>query len=730
MLRFMKNKILIPLLTLVALATFFSFKYSGDEPGEDQRKALVLQTVVKAINQGHFSPQKINDSFSNRVYNKVLTTLDYEKKFFTQGDINQLKQYQFQIDDEINNGSIEFFTKLDGIFIKRIDNAESYYKEILSKPFTFTGNEQVELNGEKIEWAANEEALKDRWYKVLKYRVLSRYVDAKKEQEKKKDSLAATAKLKTDAELEVEARDAVRKNQDLFFKRLRKIDDKERFTLYVNAVTNSQDPHTDYLPPLDKQRFDESMSGTFFGIGASLKDEDGKIKVASIIAGSPSWKQGQLKAGDEIQKVAQGAEEPVDIQGYDIEDAVKLIRGKKGTEVRLTVKKVNGATEVIPIVRGEVQLDDVFAKSAVIQSAGGPVGYIYLPEFYSDFQNINGRRSAEDVAKEVQKLKNAGVTGIILDLRNNGGGSLSDVVDMSGLFIDQGPVVQVKSSNASPMTLRDQQKGVMYDGPLVVMVNQNSASASEILAAAMQDYKRAIIVGSTTYGKGTVQKIISLDDFMSMSDRLGGLVQNGTGGVTGKDEPIGSLKLTVQKFYRINGGSTQLRGVTPDVDLPDPYEHIDMGERRDKAALKWDEIPAANYNVVPNPVNVPQIVAQSKKRVSNNATFDLIRESAKRMKQQQDDNKYALNEAGYRKQLEEANATSKKMEELEKKVTPLAVVNLQEDMGRINMDSSTISKNNEWLKNLKKDIYLAETVNIISDIAKQNVKVSMGENKR
>ncbi|RYD57091.1 MAG: tail-specific protease [Sphingobacteriales bacterium] len=731
MLRFMKNKILIPLLILGALATFFSFKYSGGEQNDDQRKTLVLQTVVKAINQGHFSPQKINDSFSTRVYNKLLNTLDYEKKFFTQADINQLKQYQFQIDDQINNGSVEFFTKLDAIFQKRISDGEAYYKDMLSRPFSFTGNEQVELNGEKIDWAAGDEALKDRWNKVLKYRVLARYVDAKKAQEKSKDSLTAAGKFKTDAELEQEARDAVRKNQDLYFKRLRKIDDKERFTLYVNSITNSQDPHTDYLPPIDKQRFDESMSGTFFGIGAQLKDEDGKIKIASVIAGSPSWKQGRLKAGDEIQKVAQGADEPVDIQGYDIEDAVKLIRGKKGTEVRLTVKKVNGATEVIPIIRGEVLLDDVFAKSALIQGPTGPIGYIYLPEFYSDFQNINGRRSAEDVGKEVAKLKNAGVTGIILDLRNNGGGSLSDVVDMSGLFIDQGPIVQVKSSNASPMTLRDQNKGIQYDGPLVVMVNQNSASASEILAAAMQDYKRAVIVGSTTYGKGTVQKLISLDDFMSMSDRLGGLVQNRESGKAGESEDaIGSLKLTVQKFYRVNGGSTQLKGVVPDIDLPDPYQHIDMGERRDKAALKWDEIPAANYNIVSNPVNVAQIAAASKKRVSNNATFDLIKESAKRMKQQQDDNQYALNENGYRKQLEEANATSKKMEELEKKVTPLNITNLQEDMARINMDSSTIQKNSEWLKNMKKDIYLAETINIIADIAKQNVKVSMGENKR
>lgn len=722
MLRFMKNRILIPLLILGALATFFSFRYTtADGQGDDNRKVLVMQTVVKAIEQGHFSPQKMDDSFSNRVYTKILNTLDYEKKFFTQNDINVLQKHRYTIDDEINSGSTAFFNKLDSIFQKRIDDAEGYYKEILDKPFTFTANEQIELDGEKLGYAANEAALKDRWNKVLKYRVLARYVDGKKDRDRK-DTAKATAatekaKRKTDAELEADARQAIRKNQDLFFKRLRKINDEERFTLFVNSISNSEDPHTDYMPPKDKQRFDESMSGTFFGIGAQLKDEEGKIKIAAIIAGSPSWKQGKLKAGDEIIKVAQGPEEPVDVQGFDIEDAVKLIRGKKGTEVRLTVKKVNGATEVIPIIRGEVLLEEVFAKSAIINTNGGAIGYIYLPEFYSDFQNINGRRCADDVAAEVMKLKNAGVAGIVLDLRNNGGGSLSDVVDMSGLFIDEGPIVQVKSNHARPSTLSDQNKGILYDGPLAVMVNQNSASASEILAAAMQDYKRAVIVGSTTFGKGTVQKIVSLDDFLAMTKRV----------ATGEDtKPVGSLKITVQKFYRVNGGSTQLKGVVPDINLPDPYEYIDMGERRDKAALKWDEIPAAKYTPVPNPVNVDALAAKSKKRTDASPTFQLIKESAARMKQQQDDNKYSLNEVAYRKELEEANITSKKMEELEKKSTPLDVVNIKEDLARINMDSSTIAKNNDWLKHLKKDIYLSETVNIIGDMMKQNVKVSMG----
>ncbi len=480
------------------------------------------------------------------------------------------------------------------------------------------------------------------------------------------------------------------------------------------------------MTPDNKKRFDVAMSGTFYGIGAQLKEEEGKIKVAAIIPGTPSWKQGDLKAGDEIIKVAQGKAEPVDVQGFDIDEAVKMIRGKKGSEVRLTVRRVDGSTKVIPIVRDEVLLEEVFAKSAVIQSPEGPMGYIYLPEFYADFQNRNGRRSGVDVAIEVQKLKEAGVKGIILDLRNNGGGSLSDVIDMAGLFIDQGPVVQVKASGIVPQTMSDERKGVLWDGPLVVMVNQNSASASEILAAAMQDYKRGIIVGTPTFGKGTVQRIISLDEVFTRSNPLA-LVTEGSG--YSSDSPFGSLKITTQKFYRVNGGSTQLNGVTPDIILPDPYYGLKLGERRDKAALPWDEIKPAAYETMANAVNVAALAELSKKRVANNPTFKVIKESAARIKEREENNIYVLNETAYKKELEEANATSKKLEEIQKKSIPFEVINLKSDMTKINMDSSTVAKNQEWIKALQKDVYLYETVNILNDLRKMQANLSMDRSR-
>jgi carboxyl-terminal processing protease len=734
MLQFMKNKILIPLLILGALAAFFSFKYTGNDENADKRKELVLETVLKKIKDEHYTPRDINDTFSARVYHSILEQLDGDKRFFTQKDINELNKYEFKIDDEINNGDISFYNSLFDIFDKRIETAEGFYKEILDKPFTFNTDEQIQLDGEKLKYAANDAEMKDRWRTYLKFRVLQKFVELKKAQdgeevdgEVKPDAAAAKKEpKKSDKELEEEARKSVAKLHERYFKKLKGMKDDQRFTLFVNAIAGNEDPHTDYFPPETKKAFDESMSGAFYGIGASLKEEDEGVRIVEILPGTPAQKQGELKANDLILKVAQGAEEPVDVQGLEIDEVIKKIKGKKGTEVRLTVKKPDGAIKVIPIVRDKVEREETFAKSAIIKGENGPVGYIYLPEFYADFGGNNGGRAcAEDVAIEVQKLKNAGVTGIILDLRYNGGGSLQDVVDMAGLFIDNGPVVQVKSSASMAHTYTDPNryaKGILYDGPLAIMVNTGSASASEIMAAAMQDYKRAVIVGTPTYGKGTVQKVVPLDD----------MVDNVTRELLSKSSDpnatsmIGFMKLTVQKFYRINGGSTQLKGVTPDIIFPDVYKYMDVGERSDKAALKWDEIAPAKYSTYHNPVNTTELAAASKKRMAANPSFSLIEQSALRVKKQEENNVYSLNEAAYRKQIDEANVLSKKIEEQEKNVTPLTLTNPAEDLARINSDSVLVKRNEDFMKRLKKDIYLSETVNIINDMNKPNMRVNMG----
>ena len=742
MLKFMKNKILIPLLIVVVLAAFFSFKYS--HPGgqtSEQKRILVVETVMKTIQSGHFSPKSLDDTFSSRVYHKLVNEFDYEKLYFLQPDIKKLGAYEFSIDDQIRNNSIEFFDSLDAIYLRRLASSEKYYQEILSQPFSFKAHETLQLTAAKVDYAANEADLKQKWHQYLKYRVLAKYVELEDEQTKQKANLdtakeilalskekrdSIKASFKTDTELEAKAREDVKKSYQRYFTRLHKWKDDERFTAFVNAITETEDPHTSYFPPDDKKDFDVSMSGSFVGIGAKLSPENDKVTVSSIIVGSPSWKQGELKAGDEITKVAQGAEPPVDIAGYELNDVIKLIRGAKGTEVRLTVKRTDGSTKVIPIMRGVIEIEETFAKSAIIKSKNGPVGYIYLPEFYADFNHTSGRNCSTDVAAEVKKLKEAGVTGIILDLRNNGGGSLGDVVDMAGIFVGKGPVVQVKGNNAAPSVLRSQPTdSILYTGPLAIMVNENSASASEILAAALQDYHRAVIVGSMTYGKGTVQKMVDLDQMIDPMARLQML--NDTTGAQGIS--IGALKLTMEKFYRVNGGSTQLKGVTPDIAIPDIYDGFDdedFGERHNKAALPWDEIPAANYKPTNSAGSAIQLAKLSQSRIAADPTFKLIEESSVITKQKRDDNEVSLNESDYRKEQEELNETSKKLEKIQKNAVKLEMDNPPADLAKINTDSASITKNRDWLKNISKDIYISETVNIINDMPKTMMKVNMG----
>lgn len=728
MLQFMKNKILIPLLVAGALAAFFSFRYvKAGGRSSHERRALVIETVMKTIQAGHFEARPIDDSFSVRVYNGTIKAFDGEKLYFTQQDINKLKKYEYLIDDQVKVNSSEFFDTLEAIYLRRMVATEKLYETILKQPFSYSTDEVLQLTADKIEYAASEKELEERWRKHLKYRALAKYVDLKKEQEKKKENKdSVNVVLKTDAELEIKAREDVLKSNQRYMKRLKKIKDDERFTFYVNKLTESHDPHTSYFPPVEKSKFDVRMSGSFMGIGAKLSPVDDKTIVAEIITGSPSWKQGELKGGDEIMKVAQGDKEPVDISGFELDDVVDLIRGEKGTEVRLTVKSKDGAVKVIPIKRGVVEIEETFAKSAIINSKDGPIGFIYLPEFYADFNHTSGRTCSKDVANEVEKLKDAGVTGIILDLRYNGGGSLGDVVDMAGIFLGKGPVVQVKSGRSNPNVLRSRPYDTaMYSGPLAIMVNQNSASASEILAAVLQDHNRAIIVGSTTYGKGTVQKMVSLDDMIDPMTRLN--MMNDTTG--GQNTSMGALKLTMEKFYRVNGGSTQLKGVKPHIDMPDSYDGYDdeeLGERHHKSALAWSEIPAVNYKPTNSIPNLNQLVEMSNSRINANQTFKLISENAKLIRKKRDDNRVSLNEEKYKKEQEEINATSKKLEELQKNASPLEMTNAPADMAKINIDSASVAKNKEWLKALGKDIYIAETVNILQDLKKSSMKMNIG----
>ncbi|MEZ2445224.1 carboxy terminal-processing peptidase [Chitinophaga sp. RCC_12] len=706
----MRLKVIIPVVLLSISAGVLAFNKLGHNDDPPGRYEVIMNLVGQMLKEGHYQPKAIDDKFSTEVFNKYLRSLDTEKKFFLKTDVDKLMPLAVHIDDELKGAPIDCFRSINTLIKQRVAEAAAIYPEILSKPFDFTVDEKVTLDPDKVDFPADENARKEAWRKVLKYRTLEKLTDLQemREKDKGKDSI----KTKTDVELEAEARIKVKQLYDRYFERLKnRQNDNDRFNLYVNAITTTMDPHTDYFPPDEKRAFEEQMAGKFFGIGAQLKEEGDKIRVISIVTGSPSWKQGQLKANDVIQKVAQGNTEPVDITGYPVEDAVKLIRGKKGTPVKLTVRSVDGTTKEITIIRDEIVTEETFAKSAIINGQH-KIGYIYLPEFYADFNDRNGARSAEDVAKEVAKLKAENVEGIILDLRFNGGGSLQDVVQMAGLFIPEGPVVQVRSRGGDAVVLRDRDKNVQYEGPLAIMVNEYSASASEIMAAAMQDYKRAVIIGSTqTFGKGTVQRLFNLDDFYPVKD----------GG------SLGALKLTQQKFYRADGGSTQLKGVASDIVLPDPYYEI--AERKDSDALAWDEIPRASFTAWYNPVNAESLKKNSEKRMATSPAFKLLNENLNTLKKLEKQETYSLNLQTYKTEQKTNTAALKKYDAVNDKVKELNIVNIKSDMEKFGSDSSKIARNKDWIRIRTKDIYLDEAVNVMNDLIVQSLPKMQRKNQ-
>jgi carboxyl-terminal processing protease len=673
----------------------------------DDKDKVILDFVTQTLNYAHYDPQKLNDDFSQKVYNLYLKRLDLTKLFLLKEDVDLFDKYKLQVDDEIKGNSLDFFNVSFNTIKKRILEAQVYYKDILAQKMDFTKDESVETNPDKISYASTKDDLKEYWRKSLKLQVLGRLSDQLEIQEKAKATNDTTIKIKTFDELEADARTKVLKSENDWFRRMQQLDEQDRFSIFVNCVTNVYDPHTEYFPPEEKENFDITMTGHFEGIGATLQEDDGYIKVINIVPGSASWFEGELKVNDLILKVAQGKDEPVDVVGMQLKDAVKMIRGKKGTEVRLTVKKVDGAIKVISIIRDVVIIEETYAKSAVISKDGLRVGYIFLPQFYEDFsRDRGGRSSAEDVAKEIKKLKAENVDGIILDLRNNGGGALSDAVRMGGLFIKDGPIVQVKGKSNKIDLLTDDDSTIYYNGPLAIMVNSYSASASEILAAAMQDYHRAVIIGSkATFGKGTVQRFFELDDFLSPQNS--------------NLKPLGSLKVTIQKFYRVTGGSTQIKGVTPDIVLPDIFSEIERGEKEQQFCMPWTEIPATKFSPVKEKYDLKAIKENSKGRITADPDFALIEKEAKDLKKQKDETIETLNLQTYRQQEKERKERNKQYDKLNNKDNGSIIVPIRTDEESFKSDTVKMAKAKAWYKDVKKDLYLGETIRILKDMEKK-----------
>ena len=690
---------------IISLVIYFevsNFKFSSDEPNKDR---LLIDLVSYVLDKLHYNPKIINDDFSLKVFDDFIDAVDPQKRFFLESDIQILSEYKLLIDDQINSSDITFFNVTFDILKKRISEVEGFYETILNQPFDFNVDEEINLDYENLSYASNIDELRNLWRKRLKLSTLDAFASKKEINEDKIDQ--EENQLKSDEEIEKESRSSIKENLKDFFQFNSELERTDWFSLYLNSIVTQYDPHTTYLAPEAKEVFDQNISGKFQGIGARLSKRKQQVEIVEVIIGGPVWRDNLLNVGDIIISVAQSEdEEPTEISLMKLSDATDLIKGEKGTNVYLTVKRVDGGIEQIVVTRDIVELEETYAKSSIINDESSKYGLINLPRFYVDFDDYGERNAATDLKKEILNLKSKGINGLILDLRNNGGGSLKTVVDITGFFIERGPVVQVKSIGGRREILRDNDPSIIWDGPLVVLVNEFSASASEILAAALQDYNRAIILGSNqTYGKGTVQNIVDLNNVIS--------------GSTYGD--LGSLKITTDKFYRVNGGSTQLEGVKSDITFPNRYSYIDIGERDLENPLNWDKIDPARYNSLDKMFNYSKLISNSNERIQNSEFFSLIDDHASWVRSQQDDKTISLEYNTYKNELDMSKLQNDKLKIIDNFKSPYNFQwNFVDGLDDSSYNNDMKEIRDRWIESLQKDIYVNEAMNLLKDLSNLN----------
>lgn len=667
----------------------------------NDKDRLLIELISHVIQRGHFNVKSLNDDMSEQIFHTYLESIDGQKRYFLQSDYREFTKYMYRIDDQLRELDLTFFDLTYKRLILRMNEVESLYASLLSRPFDFEKKESFDMDYEEQLFPLSQTSLAEKWRKQLKLSTLSVLYDKLQEAEKKEEESTVDYVSPSWVVLEEEARTTTRENMEDYFDLMNDLERKDWFDIYLNAFVLQFDPHTNYFNPDDKDRFDMNMSGKFEGIGARLSKRNQAIKVVDIIVGGPLWRDQLMEVGDEIQLVRQEEGDAVDIRSMRLDDAIKLIKGPKGSTVHLTIKKVDGTIETIPVKRDLVVLEESYARSSVINRLDQKYGLIHLPKFYVDFKSYKERNAAHDVEQEVINLKEAGVKGLIIDLRNNGGGSLQTVVDIAGLFIDKGPIVQVKSTVSKTEVLRDRDDKTLWDGPMVILVNELSASASEILAAALQDYERAIVLGSKqTFGKGTVQNVVDLNRFLS----------NSTYG------NLGALKITTDKFYRINGGSTQLEGVKSDVITPDRYSYVDIGERDEDNPMSWDQITPLIYTKWHGYLNYDEVIKQSQDRVNNHPIFKLVDQDAKWIEQRQNDKSIALNYQEYVSELEADRTYADQFDAVKEYYNNLEFTIAPAEQERITKDSIFREKRERWFSDLTEDYYVEEAVNILDEL--------------
>lgn len=696
----MKNKYFIILLTTIfALASCSFTSNSSKESDKDQK---ILQLVSYILDEGHYVDKELDDEFSSKVFQTYIEMIDPYKRYFYKSDIDRFKEFEYLIDDQFKSSDLTFFNLTHETLLKRIKESKEIYTSVFSSPFNYRVDESLTVSTDE-DFVSSKSELTDRWRKTFKYYTLNNLNDLLTEN----DSINSLVKNNQDFNFIIKDFEEKSRASSLEFcnEVYQYYSDRSRqewFSEYVNSIVYQFDPHTFYFNPDDKEDFDVDMSGNYAGIGARLQQKMDKISVVELISGGPAWRQNELEVGDILLKVRQTDQEtPVSIVGMRIKDAVKLIKGPIESSVILTIKKVDGQIVDLQIPRDIVQLEETYAKSSIVERSNSKYGLINLPKFYFDFEDYSERNAASDIKKEIIRLKEQGIEGLILDLRNNGGGGLKPAVDMAGLFIEEGPIVQVQSFEKKKEILKDRDRSIVWEGPLVILVNEFSASSSEILAAAMQDYERAIIIGSNqTYGKGTVQNVVDLNR----------MIRSNTNG------DMGAFKFTIQKYYRINGGSVQLEGVKSDIVIPNRYSYIDFGEKEQDNPLEWDKITPVDYTPWTSNFDYSSAIQKSKIRIESNEYLKLIDSNAKWIKTVRDTEDFSLNYFTYSDKIKADELTAKSFDKLKDFNTDLEFKSLPYEIMLFEKDSTLKLKRNRWHKNLSKDLYIDEALNVLTDL--------------
>ena len=663
---------------------------------------LIIQLITYVLDQAHYLDKEINDEFSEKVFDTFLENLDPYKRYFYASDIEEFSKYKYLIDDAFKNPNLDFFELVYKRYTKRMLESEKIFNDILSKPFDFNKNEVCECDFEELDYVKTKDQLFNRWRKLLKIYVIENYHN-EIEDDLRKSKEDSDFILRNPVLIEKKTRETLKETmQQNYAFMSEEMQRSDWFSVYINSFVSQYDPNTSYLDPESKDRFDVDMSGNYAGIGARLQKKIDKVEITEVISGGPAWRDNILEKGDAILKVRQDKEdEPVGILNMRLSEAVKLIKGKKGTKVHLTVKKVDGTVTEVTVKRDIVLLEETYIKSSIVEKDNNTYGLINIPKFYIDFDNQSNRDAAKDLRTEIERLKEQGIQGLVIDLRNNGGGALKTVVDMAGMFIKNGPVVQVKYFDKEKQVLSDRDRSVLWTGPLVILVNEGSASASEILAAAMQDYKRAIIIGGNqTWGKGTVQNVFPLNR----------MVRGNTNG------DLGALRYTTQKYYRINGGSVQLEGVKSDINVPYRYKYLEFGEKDSENPLQWDEIDKVEFDTWNSNFNFEEAITKSNKRMADNKYLKLVDENAKWIKSVRDNKLINLNYDKFKLELEENSSITEKFKALNDYSMNYSFKSLPYELDLIKNDSVLGLKRERWHKSLNKDFYIDEALNVLSDL--------------